>query len=340
MSDLQVKIEVLEARGLPPADRNGLSDPFVVAKFRGLGKMMTSVQTSIAHNNLNPVWNQELVLYPQSNNDVLLLKVYDHDPIGRDNLLGMTEVPLANFFQRGFQDYWVQLMQKKGSWKSFVGGQATWLATPGQLHFRLCFGLANQGSGLAGPQSMPQTYANPGLSTGYVQSGVPSTGYVQPSSTGYVQSSSPTGYVQSSSPTGYVQSGVPSTSSGYTGYANPGLSTGYAHSGIPSSSTSTGYTTSAVQPGAFSSYNTPTSTGYSTSAVTPNSGAYYPSMTPQPFGAQYAATHAKGLVITGENNTFNTGFQPIGVASGSTMTSTPMANPMTTTSGFQPVQHY
>jgi len=156
MSDLQVKIRVLEAHGLSRGDvGKNSSDPFVVAKFRGLGKIMTSVQTSVIHNTLNPVWNQDLTLYPKNNNEILLLKVYDHDALSKNNLLGMVEIPLERFFQQGLQDNWVQLMNRKGSWKSLVGGHPTWFSVPGQLHVQLWFGLANQTvqTGLAPLQS-------------------------------------------------------------------------------------------------------------------------------------------------------------------------------------------
>jgi len=175
MSDMQLKIKVLEAHGLSQGDRN-TSDPFVVAKFKGLGKMMNSVQTSIVHNSLNPVWNQELTLYPKTNTDVLLLKVYDHDVLTKDNLLGMVEIPLDRFFEKGTQDNWLQLMKRKGGWKSLVGGHPTWFGVPGQLHIHLWFGLSNQGTGLAQAQyvpqnvsttqySQPQTYGNQGFGT-------------------------------------------------------------------------------------------------------------------------------------------------------------------------------
>jgi len=156
MSDLQLKIRVLEAFGLQKADKLSGSDPFVVAKFRGLGKMMTSVQTSVIHNTSNPVWNQDITLCPKNVSDILLLKVYDHDTLSKDNLLGMIEIPLERFFQQGLQDQWLQLMKRKGSWKTLIGGHATWLNCPGQLHIQIWFGMGNQSTGLNPVQAPPQ----------------------------------------------------------------------------------------------------------------------------------------------------------------------------------------
>jgi len=159
MSDLQLKLRIIEASGIQRGDKTS-SDPFVVAKFRGLGKMMTSVQTSVIHNTLNPVWNQELTLYPKSANDVLLLKVYDHDTLTKDNLLGMVEIPLERFFQKGLQESWLQLMKKKGSWKSLIGGHPTWFSVAGALHFQLSFDLANTSAVNTGMVSNQQYVSN------------------------------------------------------------------------------------------------------------------------------------------------------------------------------------
>jgi len=151
MSDLQLKIKVIEAVGVSRGDTaKNTSDPFVVCKFKGIGKLLAPhVQTSIAHNTVNPVWNQELALYPKTSADILLIKVYDHDALTKDNLLGMLEVPLDRFFQQGWQDQWVQLMNRKAGWKSMIGGHPTWYSVPGQIHIQLWFGMASQANGIS-----------------------------------------------------------------------------------------------------------------------------------------------------------------------------------------------
>jgi len=161
MSDLQLKLRIIEAQGLQRGDKTS-SDPFVIAKFKGLGKT-ASTQTSVVHNTLNPVWNQDLVLYPKSASDVLLLKVYDHDTLTKDNLLGMVEIPLERFFQQGLQDNWLQLMKRKGGWKSLIGGHPTWFSVPGALHFQLFFNLANTSAVNTGLST--QQYVSTGSAT-------------------------------------------------------------------------------------------------------------------------------------------------------------------------------
>lgn len=176
MSDLEVRIKVLEARGLQRGDRTS-SDPFVVAKFKGLGKMLANkAQTSVVHNTLNPVWNQELQLYPKTTTDTLLLKVYDHDTLTKDNLLGMIEIPLDRFFQRGGQDNWFQLMNKKFGWKSMMHGHPVWHCVPGTIHIQLWFGLSRESSlfdwthiGQQQYQSNPFAHQNTALNQPFTQ---------------------------------------------------------------------------------------------------------------------------------------------------------------------------
>lgn len=134
----QLKINILEAFGLQRADRNGSADPYVVAKLRGK-PLNGSVKTSQIKNNLNPQWNQELSLYPKSVNEVLVLKIYDHDSFKKNNFLGMVEIPLNRFFQQGQKDTWLQLMKRKAGWKRVFGQRPQYISAPGQIHIQLWF---------------------------------------------------------------------------------------------------------------------------------------------------------------------------------------------------------
>jgi len=141
--NFQLRINVCEAFGLQKADKTGNADPFVVAKLRGKfwkGK----VQTSQIKQTLEPVWNQELMLYPKNISDILVLKIYDHDTLRKDNFLGMVEVPLERFFQQGMKDSWLQLMRKKQGWKRIYGKRPSYISAPGQLHVQIWFGNMNE----------------------------------------------------------------------------------------------------------------------------------------------------------------------------------------------------
>jgi len=146
-------IKILEAKGLEK-DFNS-TDHFVVAKIKGFGSH--TAQTSVFRDSLNPVWNEELILFPKAISDVLLLKIYDHDTLTKDNLVGMVEVPLNMFFQNGMQDTWLQLMKRKFGLKSMMQGHYTWYCVPGQLHLQFCFGLSTQGTGIGNEQTNQQS---------------------------------------------------------------------------------------------------------------------------------------------------------------------------------------
>lgn len=135
----QVRIKVIEAHGLMKKDRKDQSDPFVVAKLKGMKNMMSSVKTNVVNNNPNPIWNQELDLFVPNTTDVLLLKCFDKDPI-KSSLLGMVEIPLGSFYNKTPSDSWLHLMQRKGNWKKLMGKQPMWNQVPGSLHIMLWFG--------------------------------------------------------------------------------------------------------------------------------------------------------------------------------------------------------
>jgi len=214
-SSFQVKIKVIEAHGLSKKDKKTQSDPYVIAKFKGMKNMATSVQTSIINNNPNPVWNQELCLFPKSVNDVLLLKVYDSDHHKKDNLLGMVEIPLERFFQTGAQDSWFQLMKRKGAWKSLVGKAPFWFSVPGSLHIQLWFG---NGSSSMLSQGMAPQYNTGVNNTGMNTTGMNNTGM---NNTGMNTTGMNTG----------MNSGMNNTGMN-TGFNNTGVNSGIATTGL------------------------------------------------------------------------------------------------------------
>ncbi|KAL6991975.1 ADP-ribosylation factor GTPase-activating protein agd12 [Sarracenia purpurea var. burkii] len=83
-----LKVKVL--RGTNLAIRDMLSsDPYVVLT---LGQQ--KVQTSIIKSNLNPVWDEELMLSVPQDFGSVKLQVYDHDTFSADDIMGEAEVDI------------------------------------------------------------------------------------------------------------------------------------------------------------------------------------------------------------------------------------------------------
>jgi len=92
-----LQIDILEARGLLAMDDNGLSDPYCIVKIRS-----KTIRTSMKPKTLTPVWNETVFIGGDSQPDVIISRddvitiiLKDHDYIGRDDTLGMVQVPLG-----------------------------------------------------------------------------------------------------------------------------------------------------------------------------------------------------------------------------------------------------
>ena len=84
-------VVVLRASGLRAADRNGKSDPYVVLQNGGGKKRRTKVQKGT----LAPVWAETLEVGVVDTEQPLTLKVWDHDKLGMDDLLGAGTIDLG-----------------------------------------------------------------------------------------------------------------------------------------------------------------------------------------------------------------------------------------------------
>ena len=83
-----LKVKVVKGTNLAIRDMM-TSDPYVVLK---LGQQ--TVQTTIIKSNLNPVWNEELMLSVPQQFGTITLKVFDHDLFSADDIMGEAEIDL------------------------------------------------------------------------------------------------------------------------------------------------------------------------------------------------------------------------------------------------------
>ncbi|KAI8524524.1 hypothetical protein RHMOL_Rhmol13G0156000 [Rhododendron molle] len=83
-----LKVKVLKGTNLAIRDMLS-SDPYVVLT---LGHQ--KVQTTVVKSNLNPVWNEELMLSVPQDFGAVKLEVYDHDTFSADDIMGEAEVDI------------------------------------------------------------------------------------------------------------------------------------------------------------------------------------------------------------------------------------------------------
>ena len=75
-----MKVVLVSASGLLPADKNGLSDPYAVLKLGSKTR-----KSKVIKKTLDPTWNEQLDFFgPTEAMSALSIRVFDHDNIGRD----------------------------------------------------------------------------------------------------------------------------------------------------------------------------------------------------------------------------------------------------------------
>ncbi|EMP26126.1 Fer-1-like protein 6 [Chelonia mydas] len=91
-----VRVYIVRAYNLSPADPDGTSDPYIVLR---LGKTEIKDQANYIPKQLNPVFGRSFEIqatFPKES--VLSILIYDHDMVGADDLIGETKIDLENRF--------------------------------------------------------------------------------------------------------------------------------------------------------------------------------------------------------------------------------------------------
>uniref|UniRef100_A0A4W3JUH3 Fer-1-like protein 4 n=1 Tax=Callorhinchus milii TaxID=7868 RepID=A0A4W3JUH3_CALMI len=130
-----IRIYVVKATNLAPADLNGKSDPYIVVK---VGEHVQDSKERYIPKQLNPVFGEEFeitVEFPLETE--LTVSIFDHDMVGKDNLIGETKIDLEN---RYYSKYRAQCGLPK---QYDTQGYNAWRDSlkPTQLLAKLCKGL-------------------------------------------------------------------------------------------------------------------------------------------------------------------------------------------------------
>jgi len=133
-----LSVSVRRAKNVPAMDRNGKSDPYCVLRFidehgesyarasrnladssssgLSLGSLLQGegVQTRVVYSNLDPHWEESFLLDVPSETAVLEVKCFDHDMIGRHDLLGTALIPVSSLTVNEHVEAWHHLEVPEG----------------------------------------------------------------------------------------------------------------------------------------------------------------------------------------------------------------------------------
>uniref|UniRef100_A0A4X2KXZ5 C2 domain-containing protein n=1 Tax=Vombatus ursinus TaxID=29139 RepID=A0A4X2KXZ5_VOMUR len=91
-----IRVYIVAAFNLSPADPDGKSDPYIVLT---LGKTEIKDRDKYIPKQLNPVFGRSFEIQATFPKETLLtVRIYDHDMIGSDDLIGETKIDLENRF--------------------------------------------------------------------------------------------------------------------------------------------------------------------------------------------------------------------------------------------------
>ncbi|KRY71930.1 Double C2-like domain-containing protein beta, partial [Trichinella pseudospiralis] len=135
-------VTIFQASNLPAMDSNGFSDPYVKLHLLPLANKSTKLRTSTKWKTLNPRWNERLIYYGMSKDDLrkktLRLMVLDQDRIGSD-FLGETRAPLKRL-QSGKEKYFNVYLEKQMP----VEKCDEFTEERGKILLALCYDLQNK----------------------------------------------------------------------------------------------------------------------------------------------------------------------------------------------------
>ena len=97
---MSIHVRVIEAHNLHAADVDGKSDPYCVIRVNSDKKK--KYKTKVVNSSLDPTWNQDFDIPYQSEDDKLLIVIYDHDKVGKDDkICEEIEVDIKDYVSEG-----------------------------------------------------------------------------------------------------------------------------------------------------------------------------------------------------------------------------------------------
>jgi Ca2+-dependent lipid-binding protein len=102
--ELPLMITAVAGRNLKAMDRGGTSDPYLTFEVSSaIGKTTKKCKSKVIKKTCNPQWGEDMTL-PVSGleigQELLVVKCFDKDMLGSDDLIGGFQVPLADIFSQ------------------------------------------------------------------------------------------------------------------------------------------------------------------------------------------------------------------------------------------------
>lgn len=109
---------IKQARNLCIMDPNGFSDPYVKVKLLSNSGQQSSFKekTSVMKSNLNPEWNETLVVHinPSDKDKRLLISVWDYDRVSRNDFMGSLSFGVSELIKTPVEGWFKLLGQEEG----------------------------------------------------------------------------------------------------------------------------------------------------------------------------------------------------------------------------------
>ncbi|XP_057421574.1 synaptotagmin-5-like isoform X2 [Lotus japonicus] len=127
-------VTVISAENLPALDFMRKSDPYVVLTLRkAKSKVETICQTKVVNNCLNPSWNQAFDFVVEDGlHDELIVEVWDHDTIGKDDFMGRCTLSLKRVIHEEEYEGRFKLVcaERFGAESSYLKLHLKWMHQP------------------------------------------------------------------------------------------------------------------------------------------------------------------------------------------------------------------
>ena len=103
-----LKIQCVAGRNLKSVESVGRQDPYVLFQTEGACKK-TKIRTKTdSDGGTEPQWDETLEI-PIVDQYSLMVECWDSDTLGKDDLIGKTEISLLPIFKNGVVDNWVPI---------------------------------------------------------------------------------------------------------------------------------------------------------------------------------------------------------------------------------------